>query len=246
MNSTRKILFAIAVALAAWAFLSARPFAASADAPNHAAADHLVAPAEAMQRLREGNERWVNTKPANDHKDSARREELANGQHPFAVVLGCADSRVPPELVFDQGLGDLFVIRVAGNIVAPSQIGSVEFAAERFGTRLVVVLGHSQCGAIQATLEALQQGGAQSRGLRSIVDRVRPSVETLLETDLRHDHDALRHHAVRANIRISAHHLRYGSEILEHHIQKNGLIVVGAEYSLETGRVDFFDGVPGT
>src|SRR5258706_13025023 len=121
-----------------------------------------------------------------------RRRELAAGQEPFAIILGCSDSRVPAEIVFDQGLGDLFVIRVAGNIVAPSQIGSVEFAAERFGTRLVVVLGHSRCGAIQATLEelALPTEG-KSRNLRSIVDRIRPSVEALMATDLKSDHAAL-------------------------------------------------------
>ena len=154
---------------------------------------------------------------------------------------------MPAELVFDQGLGDLFVIRVAGNIVAPSQVGSVEFAAERSGTRLVVVLGHSQCGAILATLEELGRAtDAQSRNLRSIVDRVRPSVEPLLSTDLADDHEALVHEAVRANIRVSANHLRHGSEVLEQLIQNDGLMVVGAEYSLETGIVDFFDGVPGT
>jgi len=164
------------------------------------------------------------------------------GQEPFAIVLGCSDSRVPAELVFDQGLGDLFVIRVAGNIVAPSQVGSVEFAATRFGTRLVVVLGHSQCGAILATLEELRQPAeGQSRNLRSIVDRVRPSVEALLATELRHDRDALVRAAVRANVRASADHLRHGSEILEGLIAREGVLVVGAEYSLETGEVDFFD-----
>jgi len=173
-----------------------------------------------------------------------RRAELAAGQEPFAVILGCSDSRVPAEIVFDQGLGDLFVIRVAGNIVAASQVGSVEFAAARFGTRLVVVLGHSQCGAILATLEELQQPtDQQSRNLRSIVDRVRPSVEALLATALRHDPDALVRQAVRANISASANHLRHGSEVLEHLIQNNGLRIVGAEYSLETGVVDFFDSV---
>ena len=168
------------------------------------------------------------------------------GQAPFAIILGCSDSRVPAEIVFDQGLGDLFVIRVAGNIVAPSQIGSVEFAAERFGTPLVVVLGHSQCGAVLATLEALEQpAGYQSRNLRSIVDRVRPSVEALLATGLKDDHEALVRQAVRANVRVAADHLRHGSEILEQLIQDGGFLVVGAEYSLETGIVDFFDGVPG-
>jgi carbonic anhydrase len=148
--------------------------------------------------------------------------------------------------VFGQGLGDLFVIRVAGNIVAPSQVGSVEFAAARFGTRLVVVLGHTQCGAILSTLDELRAPtGSQSRNLRSIVDRVRPSVEGLLETDLRHDLEALVHVAVRNNIRASVDHLRHGSETLEQLIQDDGLMVVGAEYSLETGVVDFFE-VPWT
>ena len=174
-----------------------------------------------------------------------RRVELTNTQEPFAIILGCSDARVPAELVFDQGLGDLFVIRVAGNIVAPSLVGSVEFAALRFGTRLVVVLGHSQCGAIAATLEELRQPNPnQSRNLRAIVDRVRPSVEGLLETDLRNDLDALRKQAVRANVRVSANHLRHGSEVLEHLIEAEDLLVVGAEYFVETGGVEFFD-VPG-
>jgi Carbonic anhydrase len=201
---------------------------------------------DALDRLRQGNGRFVANVRGSDaslHKD--RRPELTDGQEPFAIILGCSDSRVPAEIVFDQGLGDLFVIRVAGNIVASSQVDSVEFAAARFGTQLVVVLGHSQCGAILATLEELQQPtDNQSRNLRSIVGRVRPSVEALLATDLRHDPDALVGHAVRANIRASADHLRHGSEILEQLIQKNGLLVVGAEYSLESGVVDFFDGMP--
>jgi carbonic anhydrase len=195
---------------------------------------------EALLRLREGNRRFVAGKHA--HAET-RREDLVAGQDPIAIVLGCSDSRVPAELVFDQGFGDLFVIRVAGNIVAPSQVGSVEFAAERFGTRLVVVLGHSQCGAILATLEELRRGTEnRSRNLRSIVDRVRPSVEGLLASG--HDAETLVRNAVRANVRASANHLRNGSEVLERLIVKDGLLVVGAEYSLETGAVDFFDGVP--
>jgi carbonic anhydrase len=169
---------------------------------------------------------------------------LAKEQRPFAIILGCSDSRVPAEIVFDHGLGDLFVIRVAGNIVAPSQVGSVEFAATRFGTRLVVVLGHSQCGAILATLEELRKPTArQSRNLRSIVDRIRPSVEELLKTKLKNDLDALVRQAVRANIDVSVDHLRHGSEVLEQLVQDAGLLVVGAEYSVETGVVEFFDGV---
>jgi carbonic anhydrase len=205
----------------------------------------MISAQEALERLREGNQRFVSGVQSREALLShSRRAELAKGQQPFAIILGCSDSRVPAELVFDQGLGDLFVIRVAGNIVAPSQVGSVEFAAARFGTRLVVVLGHSQCGAILSTLEELQQPTAnQSRNLRSIVDRVRPSVEGLLRTELRHDLDALVGHAVRANVSVSASHLRHGSEILEQLIQNEGLLVVGAEYSLETGVVEFFDGV---
>jgi carbonic anhydrase len=206
----------------------------------------MISARDALDRLREGNRRFVSGARSSDALASqTRRSELAAGQEPFAIILGCSDSRVPAEIVFDQGLGDLFVIRVAGNIVASSQIGSVEFAAERFGTRLVTVLGHSQCGAVLATLEELQQPtNNQSRNLRSIVDRVRPSVEALLVTELRHDPEALMRHAVRANVRVSASHLRHGSEVLEQLIQRDGLLVVGAEYSLETGVVDFFDGMP--
>ena len=206
----------------------------------------MLSAAQALASLRDGNSRFASgqSNPLTG-LNHARRAELAASQEPFAIVLGCSDSRVPAELVFDQGLGDLFVIRVAGNIVASSQVDSVEFAAARFGTQLVVVLGHSQCGAILATLEELQQPtDNQSRSLRSIVGRVRPSVEALLETDLRNDPAALVGHAVRANIRASADHLRHGSEILEQLTQKNGLLVVGAEYSLESGIVDFFDGLP--
>ena len=205
----------------------------------------MISARAALDCLREGNRRFVSGVRSQDTLPShSRRAELAAGQEPFAIVLGCSDSRVPAEIVFDQGLGDLFVIRVAGNIVASSQIGSVEFAAARFGTRLVVVLGHSQCGAVLATLEELQQPTAnQSRNLRSIVDRVRPSVEALLATELRHDPEVLVRHAVRANVRASANQLRHGSEVLEQLIQQDGLLVVGAEYSLETGVVEFFHGV---
>jgi len=206
----------------------------------------MISAQDALERLREGNHRFVSGDRAGDALTNAkRRQALAAGQEPFAIVLGCSDSRVPAEIVFDQGLGDLFVIRVAGNIVAPSQIGSVEFAAERSGTRLVIVLGHSRCGAVLATLEQLgRRSEDQSRNLRSIVDRIRPSVEPLLRTELRRDPDALVREAVRANVRMSADHLRHGSEILEQLIQKDGLQVVGAEYSLDTGVVEFFDGVP--
>ncbi|HUD43456.1 MAG TPA: carbonic anhydrase [Dokdonella sp.] len=202
----------------------------------------MISATEALERLKAGNQRFVSeTRDSDASSHQTRRRALAAGQAPFAIILGCSDSRVPAEIVFDQGLGDLFVIRVAGNIVAPSQIGSIEFAAARYGTPLVVVLGHSQCGAVLATVEELgRRTEEQSRNLRSIVDRIRPSVETLLETEVANDPDALVRHAVRANIRMSVHQLRYGSALLEQMIEDGTLNVVGAEYSLETGVVDFF------
>ena len=165
------------------------------------------------------------------------------GQAPSAAILGCSDSRVPPELVFDQGLGDLFVLRVAGNVATPSQVGSIEFAAGRLGTRLVVVLGHTRCGAVQATVQGLEDGEAGgSPALRSIVERVQASVEPLWETELRHDPDGLLAQAIRANVLASVDRLRRGSKLLSSLIRDEGLLVVGAEYDLGSGLVDFFDG----
>jgi carbonic anhydrase len=199
---------------------------------------------EALARLQEGNRRFIANQTTSDSLDQARRAALVVKQEPFAIILGCSDSRVPAELVFDQGFGDLFVIRVAGNIVAPSQVGSVEFAASRFGTRLVVVLGHSGCGAITATLEEITgQATSQSRNLRSIVDRVRPSVEKILTRREDNDEETLIRDAVRANVRASVHQLKRGSELLEELTVNDGLLVVGAEYSLETGVVTFLDNV---
>jgi carbonic anhydrase len=209
----------------------------------------MISARDALERLREGNRRFVSEQHRTRRPGQSRRDELVEGQAPFAIILGCSDSRVPAEIVFDQGLGDLFVIRVAGNVVAPSQVGSVEFAAERFGTRLVVVLGHSQCGAVVATLEQLERPrDSRSPNLRSIVDRIRPAVEELVEVGPHELTDALVQHAVRANIRASVNHLRHGSDILERLIDRDGLLVVGAEYSLATGVVGFFDdalGAPG-
>jgi carbonic anhydrase len=205
----------------------------------------MIPSQEALARLREGNRRFVSEIRNHGSQSQTRRQQVAETQEPFAIILGCSDSRVPAEIVFDQGLGDLFVIRVAGNIVAPSQVASVEFAAERFDTRLVVVLGHSQCSAVETTLDEVGRPPSdQSRNLSAIVDRIRPAVEGLLEAENGQLSDALLHQAVRANVRVSANHLRHGSSVLEQLIQKEGLLVVGAEYALETGVVDFFDGVP--
>jgi len=207
----------------------------------------MISALEALERLRQGNREFA------EGKIKAERFENLVGlataaadkvQEPFAVILGCSDSRVPVELLFNQGFGDLFVIRVAGNIVAPSQIGSIEFAAEKFGTPLVVVLGHTRCGAVTTTLEVLQKDEQPSRNLRSIVDRIRPSVQGLLNTDLKHKPDQLIRAATRTNVSMVANFLRHGSQSLEQLIGSEGLLVVGAEYSVETGRVEFFDGVP--
>jgi len=205
-----------------------------------------ISAADALERLSEGNRRFACEERSPDIiVPAVHRQSLIARQEPFAVILGCSDSRVPVELIFGQGLGDLFVIRVAGNVVASSQIGSVEFAAEQFGTRLVVVLGHTHCGAVEATLAELQRPTAQqSPNLRSIVDRIRPSVEGLLATELRHDRAALTREAVRANVRMAVHQLRNGSAILERLIRSDDLLIVGAEYALETGKVEFFEGVP--
>jgi len=207
----------------------------------------MISARQSLARLREGNRRFASEQEAGRSLiGQVRRDELAGGQEPSAIILGCSDSRVPAEIVFDQGLGDLFVIRVAGNIVAPSQIGSVEFAASNFGTELVVVLGHSMCGAVLATLQEMRRPTRdQSPNLRSIVDRIRPSIEALAEATSPLSRNELVRQAIRANVLASVNQLRHGSQILEQLIKGGRLVVVGAEYSLETGVVDFFAGPPG-
>ena len=201
---------------------------------------------EALQQLQAGNQRFAAGEVTHSGSWSGRRTQLLDGQEPFAIIVGCSDSRVPAELIFDQGLGDLFVIRVAGNIVQPSQIGSVEFAATKFGTRLVVVLGHSGCGAVEVTVQQLQTAGdSRSPNLRSIVEFIRPSVESLMNEGLAEKPDLLVERAVRANIRAATARLRHGSPIIETLERDDDLQIVGAEYSLETGLVEFLDDVPG-
>lgn len=199
---------------------------------------------DALARLREGNARFVaNVRSIDSMVSQARRAQPGQPQEPIAIILGCSDSRAPAELIFDQGLGDLFVIRVAGNIVAPSQIGSVEFAAERFGTALVVVMGHTYCGAVTAAIDATQQTGAPaSRNLLSITDRILPVITPLMQTELARDRPSLIRAGVRANVRAAADHLRHGSRSLEDLRLRGQLVIVGAEYDIETGVVDFFDG----
>jgi len=202
----------------------------------------MISAQEAIDRLRDGNRRFASGTNLEGHQPNHYRRALTSEkQEPIAIILGCSDSRVPAEIVFDQGLGDLFVIRVAGNIVAPSQIGSVEFAARTFGTPLVVVLGHSRCGAVVATLDVLRQEtpARQSINERSIADRIMPAVVSLVYADAGDDPDALLESAVRANVRASVDQLKTGSKVLEQLIDDQQLRIVGAEYSLETGLVEF-------
>jgi len=207
----------------------------------------MITPADALRELREGNRRFVaGDIGAESLARRAHQAGLSEGQSPFAIILACSDSRVPVELVFDQGFGDLFVIRVAGNVVAPSQVGSIEYAASQFGTRLVVVLGHSNCGAVVATLKELSlQQTHRSPNLRAIVDRIRPAIEPMMARHEGDDEDTLVKAAVRANILASVERLSHGSLILEKLVDQDDLAIVGAEYSIETGNVDFFDGLGG-
>lgn len=206
----------------------------------------MIKALEALERLKEGNLRYVSNNTGRDKlANQSRRAELVTSQAPFAIILGCSDSRVPAEIIFDQGLGDLFVIRVAGNIVAQSQVGSVEFCADQFGTKLVVVLGHTRCGAVQQALRELENPTkSRSDNLDFIVDRIKPSIEALLETEPHLDSEMLIKLGGRANIHSSINHLRQSSQIVENLINTDGLLIVGAEYSIETGIVEFFDLAP--
>jgi carbonic anhydrase len=205
----------------------------------------MISAEEALARLKEGNQRFVaGIRSVDSPIQQVLNKDISDNQSPFAIILGCSDSRVPAEIVFDQGLGDLFVIRVAGNIVAPSQIGSVEFAVEQFGSPLVVVLGHTLCGAVSATINALEQPPADghSKNMLSIVKRIRPTVEPLFHTELRKDRERLMEASIRANIMAAVNHLSHGSQTLETYLTDEKIKIVGAEYSLKTGEVIFFDG----
>ena len=198
---------------------------------------------EAIKLLKEGNERFRSNNQLHEGSSfEKRREELLDGQAPFAVILGCADSRAPAELVFDQGLGDLFVVRVAGNVAAPSQIGSVEYAVEVLGTRLVVVMGHSNCGAVAATIQKFENASVEfTPSLMKLVERIQPSVEAVLARDADPDANSLLAQVVRANVSNTVTTLLSESPVLKRFSQNEGLMIVGSEYSLETGSVEFFE-----
>jgi len=199
-----------------------------------------LSPEESLRRLVAGNRRFLDeTEPTSARAFSSH---LAKGQRPFAIVLGCSDSRTPVEILFDEGFGDLFVVRIAGNIVAPSVVGSIEFAASQFGSRLVVVMGHTGCGAVTATVKAIQTGlGPESKNIRAITDRISPHIQHLVKPG---DDGAGVREAVRANVRASADHLRHGSRVLEELVMARRVAVVGSEYDIETGAVEFLDRLP--
>jgi carbonic anhydrase len=203
-----------------------------------------LSPSAAAERLLAGNQRFCDGKPVAESRTFS--SELAERpQRPFAIVLGCSDSRTPVEILFDQGFGDLFVVRIAGNVVAPSVVGSIEFAASQFGTRLVVVLGHTRCGAIAATAHALHTGdGPESRNIRSITDRIAPHIASTVRASKEAPSAALLRELMRTNIRASVDHLRHGSRLLEELVLAGRVAVVAADYELETGRVQLFDGRP--
>ena len=201
----------------------------------------MIAAREALQRLRSGNARFVAGEVAGRESGlPTRREQLTDRQVPFAIVVGCSDSRVPVEVVFDQGLGDLFVIRVAGNIVSSTQLGSIEFAAVELGARLVLVLGHTRCGAVAAALRAVQDDEEPgSDNLRRIVDMIRPAVNRAMADAGNGCRDELVDAIGREHVRHSVGAIRSGSGIIRRLIEEDGLEVVGAEYSIATGVVEF-------
>ena len=195
-----------------------------------------------LERLKEGNRRFVSGASDQVH----RTHKDIDDQRPFAIVLGCSDSRVPPEIVFDQGVGDLFVIRIAGNVVTPAELAGIEFAAKIFGSRLVIVLGHTCCGAVQATVEAVKDAATKeavlqspdlSEGLKSIVGFISNSVDTETDVDL----DQQVQDTVEANVRYGVEQIKAGSSAIEQLIAVEGMKVVGGVYNLKTGQVDFFD-----
>jgi carbonic anhydrase len=241
MRSAKSILLIVAaIGMANWGLLQADRPSASADAPHAASDGATVAPAEAMHLLTDGNERFVHQKMTSAHQDASRREALAKGQQPFAIVLGCADSRVPPEIVFDQGLGDLFVIRVAGEVAPPEVLGSIDYAVEHLGCRAIIVLGHERCGAVEAAL-AVPAGTTPEGNLGELLKDIVPGIEKID----RKAPDAL-DEAVKANAKAVAETIVSKSKIVSELTKKGELVVTPACYDLDTGKVDFMEPIGAT
>jgi carbonic anhydrase len=193
----------------------------------------IVAPAEAIARLKDGNNRYTNGNLQHPGQTTERRAELAKSQHPFAIIVSCSDSRVPPEIVFDQGLGDLFICRVAGNVINDESLGSIEYAVVHLGVRLILVLGHQRCGTVQAAKETIAAKGKALGHIESLVTAMKPAVEATVNADL----DA----TIKANVKHVVDALRSTTPILKPKVDADELKVVGANYSLDTGFVSFLD-----
>ena len=191
-----------------------------------------LSPDEAMKRLAEGNARFRKNQLAHPRQNMARVSETSKGQHPFAVVVTCADSRLSPEIIFDQGIGDLFVLRVAGNIPDDHMLGSVEYAITHLGSRLVMVLGHENCGAVKATLEA----GKDIKKLPGHVSSLAKSIAPAVKDDLCEKGDKLQC-AVRANVRHVVDGLNKNQPIIGKMAKDEDIVIVGAVYDIETGKV---------
>ena len=238
--------------------LSCNQLVCAAD-PAHAY-QPIVPPAEAMSRLKEGNGRYTSGKVQHPHESSEerayvatnsyenagmlflgmtaaeaakRRAELTKSQHPFAIIVSCSDSRVPPEIVFDQGLGDLFVIRVAGNVIDDQSLGSIEYAVDHLAVRLIVVLGHQRCGAVKAAKETIAAKGKAPAHIQSLVMAIQPAVEATVNGDLEA--------TVKANVKDVVQALGSSTPILKPKVDSGELKVLGAYYSLDTGSVTFPD-----
>jgi carbonic anhydrase len=192
-----------------------------------------VAPAEAISKLKEGNGRYTSGNLQHPGQTAERRTELAKTQHPFAAIVSCSDSRVPPEIVFDQGLGDLFVVRVAGNVINAEGLGSIEYTVDHLGTRLILVLGHQSCGAVKAARETIAAKGKAPGHIQSLVTAIKPAVEATAKDDLET--------TVKANVKNVVQALRSSTPILKGEVDSGKIQVVGGYYSLDTGAVTLLD-----
>jgi carbonic anhydrase len=226
MKKLQRVSWLIAVSL-----LAASQFALAAD-PAHPE-QPTVAPADAVSKLKEGNGRYTSGNLDHPGQTPERRAELAKDQHPFAVILSCSDSRVPPEIVFDQGLGDLFVVRVAGNVIDDHGLGSIEYAVDHLGARLIVVLGHQSCGAVKAAKETIAAKGKAPGHIQSLVTAIKPVVEATAKDDLET--------TVKANVKHVVQALRSSTPILKAKVDSGEVQVIGGYYSLDTGAVSLLD-----
>jgi carbonic anhydrase len=221
----------LASCLIAVSLLGAIQFGFAAD-PAHSE-QPAVAPAEAISKLKEGNGRYTSGNLQHPGQTAERRAELIKSQHPFAAIIGCADSRIPPEIVFDQGLGDLFICRVAGNVVDDQSLGSIEYAVDHLGVRLILVLGHQDCGAVKSARELIAAKSKAPGHIQSLITAIKPAVEATAKDDL----DA----TIKANVKHVVNALRSSKPILKAKVDSGDVQVIGGYYTLETGAVTFLD-----